>query len=467
MAFLFQSLLLWKGQKRKNLRDIPMLVYLIHPLMIIVVRGFAKAVGLQRWLIDNSIVHFFAVAGCSFAAAAVAAPLLQIARGRQAAPRRNQTSRAWAEINLANLGHNVQALREAMPDACALMAVVKGNAYGHGDVEVARHLNQMGISAFAVAAIDEGIRLRKHGVSGSILILGYTMPERATELARYHLSQTVADRDHAQRLNAVGKRISVHIKVDTGMHRLGESCDHVSEIASIFGCGNLSIDGVFTHLSDSDSMKPESIALTDRQVRNFYRLLEALRQQGLTLPKAHIQSSYGLLNYPDLQRDYARVGIALYGALSSPDDETKLELDLRPVLSLRARVALVRTVTAGESIGYARQFITERDTRIAVLTIGYGDGVPRSLSGGKGRVLIHGCPAPIIGRVCMDQLMVDVTELPDVERGDVATLIGRDGSAGITVEQAAADAGTIANELLSRLGSRVERVFLPPSRTHR
>ena len=459
MVFLFQSLLLWKGQKRKNLRDISMLVYLVHPLMIIVVRGFAKAIGLQRWLIDNSIVHFLAVAGCSFAAAIVTAPLLQIARGRRAASRRSQTSRAWAEINLANLGHNVQALREAMPNGCALMAVVKGNAYGHGDVGVARHLNQMGITAFAVAAIDEGIRLRKHGVKGRILVLGYTVPERATELARYHLSQTVADHDHAQRLNAVGKRISVHIKVDTGMNRLGESCEHVSEIASIFSRSNLSIDGIFTHLSYSDSLKPESIALTDRQVRNIYRLLEVLRQQGLTLPKVHIQSSYGLLNYPDLRCDYARVGIVLYGALSSPDDETKLQLDLRPVLSLKARVALVRTVAAGESIGYGRQFITERDTRIAVLPIGYGDGVPRSLSGGKGHALIHGCPAPIIGRVCMDQLMVDVTELPGVERGDVATLIGRDGSAEITVEQAAADAGTIANELLSRLGSRVERVF--------
>lgn len=465
MVFLFQSLLLWEGQRRKNLRDISMLVYLVHPLMIIAVRGFARAVGLQRWLIDNSIVHFLAVAGCSFAAAIMTAPLLQIVSGRQAAPRRYQTSRAWAEISLANLGHNVQALREAMPDGCALMAVVKGNAYGHGDVEVARHLNQMGISAFAVAAIDEGIRLRKHGVKGSILVLGYTVPERATELARYHLSQTVADRDHAQRLNAVGKRISVHIKVDTGMHRLGESCDHVSEVASIFSRSNLNIDGIFTHLSDSDSMKPESIALTDRQVRDFYRLLEALRHQGLTLPRVHIQSSYGLLNCPDLQCDYARVGIALYGALSSPDDETKLRLDLRPVLSLKARVALVRTVAAGESIGYGRQFITEQDTRIAVLTIGYGDGVPRGLSGGKGRVLIHGCPAPIVGRVCMDQLMVDVTELPGVERGDVATLIGKDGSAEIKVEQAAADAGTIANELLSRLGSRVERVFCYPQET--
>lgn len=465
MVFLFQSLLLWEGQRRKNLRDISMLVYLVHPLMIIAVRGFAKVVGLQRWLIDNSIVHFLAVAGCSFAAAIMTAPLLQIVSGRQAAPRRYQTSRAWAEISLANLGHNVQALREAMPDGCALMAVVKGNAYGHGDVEVARHLNQMGISAFAVAAIDEGIRLRKHGVKGSILVLGYTVPERATELARYHLSQTVADRDHAQRLNAVGKRISVHIKVDTGMHRLGESCDHVSEVASIFSRSNLNIDGIFTHLSDSDSMKPESIALTDRQVRDFYRLLEALRHQGLTLPRVHIQSSYGLLNCPDLQCDYARVGIALYGALSSPDDETKLRLDLRPVLSLKARVALVRTVAAGESIGYGRQFITEQDTRIAVLTIGYGDGVPRGLSGGKGRVLIHGCPAPIVGRVCMDQLMVDVTELPGVERGDVATLIGKDGSAEIKVEQAAADAGTIANELLSRLGSRVERVFCYPQET--
>ncbi|MEA4883272.1 MAG: serine racemase VanT catalytic subunit [Clostridia bacterium] len=462
MVFVFQSLLLWRGKQRRDLRDISMLVYLVHPLMIILVRGFAKAIGLQRWLIDNSVVHFLAVAVCSFAAATAIIQFWRNASNRKPASIPDRTGRAWAEISLANLGHNVQVLREAMPNGCALMAVVKGNAYGHGDVEVAKHLSRIGVNAFAVAAIDEAIHLRKHGIKGSILILGYTVPERAPELACCRLSQTVADCEHAEQLNALGRPIHVHIKVDTGMHRLGESWDHASEIASIFRCKNLSIDGIFTHLSVANSMEAEDIELTRRQIQRFYRLLEALRQQCSSLPKTHVQSSYGLLNYPQLQCDYARVGIALYGALSSPDETTVLQLDLRPVLSLKARIALVRTIATGESVGYGREFIAERDTRIAVLPIGYGDGVPRSLSGGKGCVLIHGRHAPIIGRICMDQLMVDVTELPAVKRGDVATLIGRDGSAEITAEQAAADAGTITNELLSRLGSRVERIIYRP-----
>lgn len=458
-ALLFQSLLHINGKTRKELRDISTLIYLVHPMMIILVRWLAKAAGLKRWLIANSVIHFLAVAVSSLAAAEAILLLLRVFQNRELAPEHATMDRAWAEIDLTCLSHNVQVLRKAMPDGCKLMAAVKGNAYGHGDVEVAKHLNQIGIDAFVVAAIDEGIRLRKHGIKGTILILGYTVPERAGELARYRLSQTVVDREHAVRLNACGKPIHVHIKVDTGMHRMGEPWDHVSEIASIFGLKNLYVDGIYTHLSVSDSMEPEDAQFTEMQIDRFYHLLETLREQNVTLPKIHVQSSYGLLNYPMLKCDYARVGIALYGTLSSPHDQTRLHLDIKNVLSLKARVSLVRTVTAGESVGYGRHFIAERDTCVAILPIGYGDGIPRNLSGGRGSVLIHGCRAPIIGRICMDQLMVDVTGIPDVKRGDVATLIGRDGSAEITAEQAAADAGTITNELLSRIGIRVKRIF--------
>lgn len=458
-AFVFQSLLHVNGETRKELRDISMLIYLVHPMMIILVRGFAKATGLEQWLIANSVVHFLAVAASSYAAASAIMLLLRVLQSTEPAPRHIAMDRAWAEIDLTNLSHNVQVLREAMPDGCRLMAAVKGNAYGHGDVQVAKHLNQVGIDAFAVASIDEGIRLRKHGVKGTILILGYTALERAAELAHYRLSQTVIDCEHALRLNAFGKPIHVHIKVDTGMHRMGEPCDHVSEIAGIFGMKNLCADGIYTHLSASDSMEPEDIEFTEVQIERFGRLLEALRQEDIVLPKIHVQSSYGLLNYPHLRCDYARVGIALYGKMSSPHDQTRLHLDLWSVLSLKARVSLVRTIAAGESVGYGRRFTAESDSRIAVIPIGYGDGLPRNLSGGKGSVLIHGRRAPVIGRICMDQLMVDVTGIPGVKRGDIATLIGKDGSAEITAEQLAADAGTITNELLSRIGARVKRVF--------
>ncbi len=365
--------------------------------------------------------------------------------------------RAWAEINFSNLGHNVRALRDVLPNGCKLMAVVKANAYGHGDVEIARYLNRIGVASFAVATIEEGIRLRTYGINGSILILGYTGPHRVPELVRYRLSQTVVDYKHAKQLNAADQQISVHIKIDTGMHRLGESCNNTAEIESIFQCCNLKVCGIYTHLCMADSTQEDDIAFTKEQLSDFYSLLEQLKQHQIKLPQIHIQSSYGILNYPELQCSYARIGIALYGVLSSLSNRTKMQPELRPVLSLKTRVVLIRQIAAGESAGYGRAFSASRNTRIAVLSIGYADGVPRSLSCGRGEVLIHGCRAPIVGRICMDQLMIDISDIHDVKRGDIATLIGEDGSEVITAEEVAAASETITNELLSRLGDRIRK----------
>ena len=292
--------------------------------------------------------------------------------------------------------------------------------------------------------------------------MGYTSPSRANELYHYRLSQTVADVEHAVSLNRCGKPVRIHIKVNTGMNRLGENFTHVSEIASVFGCKNLRITGIFTHLCVSDSNEANDIAFTYMQVQNFNRLLEGLKAEHVRLPEVHIQSSYGVMNYPELQCGYARIGLALYGVLSGPGERTGLSLNLKPVLSLKSRVALVRTIGTGESAGYGRDFIAQRESKIAVVSIGFADGLPRSLSAGRGCVLVRGCRAPIAGRICMDQLMVDVTGVPDIKRGDIVTLIGRDGYEEIRAEQSAADAGTITNELLSRLGDRLERIFVNP-----
>lgn len=459
MFFLFQCLLLWRGKGSKDMRNVSMLVYILHPLVLVLIRGFAKATSLEWLFIDNSVGHFLAVALCSFTVALLITMLMRKMPRRKRAARQDGMDRAWAEIDLAALSRNVQALYTLLPSRCKLMAVVKANAYGHGDIEVAKHLSQMGIHAFAVATIDEGIRLRKHRIKGEILILGCTVPQRAIELVRYRLSQTVTNLEHAKQLNAVGKPIHAHVKVDTGMHRLGEDCDHVAEIARIFRCKHLEIDGIFTHLCVSDSTEPTDVEFTKKQMQSFCDLLQELRQQQLTLPKIHMHSSYGVINYPQAC-DYARVGIALYGALSRPYDKAKLPIDLCPVLALKTRVALVRTIAAGESVSYGRQFTAQKETRIAVLPIGYADGLPRSLSCKGGDVLLHGYRAPIVGRICMDQLMVDVTELPDVRQGDIATLIGMDGVEEITAEQVAENSGTITNELLSRLSNRLERIFL-------
>lgn len=363
--------------------------------------------------------------------------------------------RAWIEVNRNNLCHNVEMLKKAMQPGCELMAVVKAQAYGHGAVLIASHLNKMGVRAFAVATVDEGIALRKSGICGEILILGYTEVGRAFELKEYDLMQTLISFEYAEVLNNQGIAIKVHIKIDTGMHRLGIASGELSAVRKVFFMENLKVCGIFTHLCCSDSRHPEDIAFTKGQIDNFYSMAGALGDSGIILPKLHIQSSYGLLNYPNLACDYVRVGIALYGVLSSPDEDTVLKPDLRPVFSLKSRVVLIREVAAGESVGYGRSFMAGRDTRIAILPIGYGDGFPRNLSDGKGSVLINRYVVPVVGRICMDQLAVDITDTEGVSVGDIATLAGAEGYDEMSVPAVADCSGSISNELLCRMGARL------------
>ncbi len=460
--FLFLVLLQFRGKRYVWLRDLSLVVYLIHPMMIVVIRMFAKVLHLQGLLVDNSVVHFLAVTVASvvFGAAAVA---LWGRFGRRRKKRHTDMDRAYIEINLENLAHNVAVLKAAMPSRCELMAVVKAEAYGHGMCEIAVHLDKIGVRAFAVATIDEGIRLRRCGIRGEILILGYTVPERAWELRKYDLAQTLIDYAYACRLNEQGCRVKVHVKVDTGMHRLGfdaghHSNTHIKEILDVFAMEHFDVKGIYTHLCVADSLEEEDVLFTRQQIADFYGVLKRLKKEGIRIPKIHIQSSYGLLNYPELKCSYVRAGIALYGVLSTPDAQTKLQLDLRPVLSLKTKVVLIRFVPQGESVGYGRTFVADRDSVIAILSIGYADGFPRSLSNRAGYVLINGGCAPIVGRICMDQLAVDVTDIADVEAGMTATLIGYDGGKEIAAPVVADDAGSITNELFSRMGSRLGRI---------
>ncbi len=342
-----------------------------------------------------------------------------------------------------------------MPPGCRLMAVVKANAYGHGAFETAVCLEQIGVTSFAVATIDEGIALRRWGIRGDILILGFTDPSRAKELHRYRLIQTLIDAPYAKRLARQGYIIRSHIKIDTGMHRLGFGVNERSEILRTVRSRNLNVCGIYTHLCAADSLLEDDVKFTRRQTEVFFELLEWLKEQEVTIPDIHIQSSYGLLNYPELGCSYVRAGISLYGVLSAPDDTTRLRPDLRPVLSLRSQVVLIREIKAGEHVGYGRMYEAVRDSRIAILPIGYADGIPRNLSCGKGEVLIRGCRVPIAGRVSMDQLAVDITDIPDAAVGDVATLIGRDGQEELLAADEAARSGSITNELLSRITARV------------
>ena len=367
-----------------------------------------------------------------------------------------EKARAWIEIDLDNLSHNVKTLNKAMPARCELMAVVKAGAYGHGMYEIATHINRIGVKAFAVATIDEGMELRGYGILGEILILGYTAPERAKELHKYDLTQTLIDYDYAMLLNEQGYDVKAHIKVDTGMHRLGFSREDTEKIACVFAMKHIRVGGIYTHLCASDSLADEDLTFTNMQIDCFYKLLKILKEKGICIPKMHIQSSYGFLNYPELKCDYVRAGVSLYGVSSVPNDKTRLRLELRPVLSLKARVVLLRAIKKGESVGYSRAFIAKRDSMIAVLPIGYADGFPRNLSCGKSCVLINGHRAPIVGKICMDQLAVDVTDIPNVKVGIAATLIGKDGRDEIAAPAVAENSESITNELLCRMGRRLK-----------
>ena len=456
MFFLFALLLSVRGEARGGMaRDVSLSVYLLHPAVILAVRLGAEILGLEDLLIERSMVHFLAVSVLSFGGSVV----LWVLRRRfwpRRVPRRAEGTRI--EIDCGALRRNLRLLSSEVPAGCEMMAVVKAEAYGHGAAACARLLWSEGVRRFAVATLEEGIALRRSGLGGEILVLGYTDPAEARRLRCYRLTQTLVSVAHAKALEAEGVRLSAHLKIDTGMHRIGVDAADADGIAAVFGLRHLRVTGVFTHLCDADGKSPESVAFTEAQVARFDRVCEMLTKSGIGQGVSlHVQNSAGLLNYPALQYDAVRIGIALYGLAAEEGARTAIHDALRPVLALRSVVAQVREISAGESVGYARAWTAAAACRLATVPIGYADGVPRDLVGGE--VLVRGVRCPIVGRICMDQLTVDVTALPDVAMGDTVTLIGRDGDAEIRAEEVAARCATITNELLSRLGGRVKRVY--------
>ena len=381
----------------------------------------------------------------------------------------HETDRAWISIDKENLLHNVKELRRLSGAGCALMPAVKANAYGHGDVLVCRILQDAGIRDYCVASVDEGIRLRQAGISGQILILGYTHPDGFAELMHYRLTQTAVDLDCAGRLSVyagkvncgrtAGNRdtIAVHVGVDTGMHRLGIPYDRTDLIEKVWGLPDLRVTGLFSHLCVSDGLTDAEEKYTREQIQRFDQAADYLHKKSIRGFKCHIQGSYGLLNYPEYSYDLSRPGIALYGCLSSADDRVRASVSLKPVLSLKARAASIKELPAGESAGYGLTYTADSTRRIAIVSVGYADGIPRSLSN-CGEALVRGRKIPVIGRICMDQLTLDVTDVPGILPGDEVVLIGSSGECRLTAEDMAGKAGTITNELLSRLGGRLRRV---------
>ena len=370
-----------------------------------------------------------------------------------------ERGRAWIEVDLDALAFNLADIRSNIPDGCQVMAIIKSNAYGHGIKQVTERLVIEGVHAFAVATVVEGVQLREYIPDEEILVLGYTSPMDARYLSINKLAQLVVDGTHAKALNDAGHTLRVHIAVDTGMHRLGMEPTCFAEIENIFSYENLIVEGIATHLASPDSLNEDDINFTNAQMEKFFTVVRKLKDKGHNVGKLHAQSSYGIFNYPGIKCDYVRPGIMLYG-VQSQNDDTKIKTKLHPMLSLRASIAQVKWIGAGESVSYGRLYTTDKPTKIATVNIGYADGLPRQMTGNGGKSIVNGQKVSIIGRICMDMIMLDVTDIENVEAGDVATIIGKDGNEEIRCEEVAAAAGTITNDILSGLSERLPRIYL-------
>ncbi len=373
--------------------------------------------------------------------------------------------RAWAEIHLDRLERNVEKCRSLIDPDAEIMCAVKANCYGHGCEGIIPRLEDAGINWFAVSNIVEAEELRDLGVAGEILILGYTPPEDAGELIEYDIIQTITDLEYAEKLSfnsPKGERVRCHIAVDTGMNRIGLNYgDDVSRIADdaekIVRMPGLEVEGLFTHLPVADSLKQEDIEFTDKQIKLICAVRDALKKRLVLIDKLHFLNSAGAMYHYDKRSDLVRFGIMLYGL--KPDFSREMPVELEPVMELKSIVSQIKTLHAGATIGYGRTFRTEKETKVATVTIGYADGCPRLLSN-KGELLLHGKRAKILGCVCMDQLMIDVTDVPEAKVGDTVTLIGKDGDESITADEIGELCGTIGYEIVCGISQRVPRIFI-------
>ena len=364
----------------------------------------------------------------------------------------------YATIDLAALAYNLSQIRGRVSNNCSILAVVKANAYGHGAVDVSRALVQAGVTRLAVATVHEGIALREAGINGDILVLGALLDTHVQELFPYRLTPVINEQrllpQLAKEAEAANKPLSIHIKVDTGMGRLGLPASELMTFLDAFPrWKSLRIEGFMTHLADSDG---DDSSHTEQQLKSFRGLLEQVEQRGMSVPFVHVANSAAIIRYPQSHFSMVRPGIMLYGYHTLPDAVPCPRL--QPVLSLRTTVMQLRTIKPGETVSYNRTFVAKRPSTIAVLPIGYADGYNRQLSN-KGFVLIDGKRAPIVGLICMDMTMVDVTDIPSVRVGDSVTLIGRQGQEAIWADEIAGWTDTIPYETLCVIGSRIPRVY--------
>ena len=363
-----------------------------------------------------------------------------------------------------NLSHNYRLLRSGLPADCRFLGVVKADAYGHGAVPISRGLVDLGADYLAVSNLEEAVQLRRSYIRLPILILGYTPAFYAEDMVDMGIRQEVHSIEYAlqlaEALAGTGKRLKIHIKLDTGMSRLGffanneETLDQVKRIAAM-DC--FVMEGIFTHFPVADSLREADRAETARQFRDFRAMTETLAAAGVQFKLRHCCNSAATLLYPEYALDMVRPGIATYGV--SPSEDLAGRFDLRPLMSLRTTVSQIRPFDAGIGVSYGGTYVTPAPRTIAVLAIGYADGLARSLSN-RVSFLLHGKKVPVTGRICMDMCMVDVTEVPEAQVGDVVTVFGADGGAAIPVDELARLTGTIPYETLCGINKRTPRFYL-------
>ncbi len=371
--------------------------------------------------------------------------------------------RISAEINLDAAKSNLEALSAFIDNTCTKPAcVVKADAYGHGDVGLMNLYQEMGVDFFCVSNISEALRLREGGCTGDILILSWTAPEDAHILAENNLIGTAVSLSNAAEISAqTTSPIRLHIKLDTGMGRVGLNTENAekcaSEIAEIASMPNICAEGVFTHLAVADTLDEESISFTNKQKDIFFEIADAAEKLGFSLPHKHCLNSAGTIFHYDKRSTLARMGIVLYGL--KPDNSLKLPVKLEPVMKLKSVISQIKTISAGTTVSYGRTYTADSERVVATVPCGYADGYPRLLSG-RNEVLVHGKRAKGIGRICMDQMMIDITDIDGVSVGDEVTLFGRDGDEIITADDVAESYGTIGYELICGVSVRVPRIFM-------
>lgn len=368
--------------------------------------------------------------------------------------------RASANIDLDAICSNINNTRKLLEAKTRLMVILKADGYGHGAVPIAKALSDMAVDSFGVAILEEGIELRKAGIDKPILVLGYTPKGQYQKLVEYDITQTIFQYNTAKELSEEalrqGKTAKIHIKIDTGMSRIGffDDTDSIEEVKKIAELKGIEVEGIFSHFACADETDKTS---ANRQLKKFLDFTEELEKEGIHIPIKHIANSAAIIDIPEARLDMVRSGISTYGLYPS-EDVKKDAIVLKPAMEIKSHVSYVKEVEAGVGVSYGSTYVTGRKTKIATIPVGYGDGYPRQLSS-KGRVLIHGMSAPIIGRVCMDQFMVDVTDIPDVNQGDMVTLIGRDKEEFISVEEVANMSYSFNYEFICNVGKRIPRIY--------